>query len=618
MPEQIGRYKVLSELGRGAMGVVYKAQDPTIGRLVAIKTIRLGELAHPEEREQLRTRLFREAQSAGILSHPGIVTIYDISEESNLAYITMEYVEGQTLEKMLDTGLVEDAKRLVSIATQTAVALDYAHNKGIVHRDIKPGNIMVNPDWAVKITDFGIARIASSKFTHTGTVMGTPSYMSPEQVRGAVVDGRSDMFSLAVVLYEMLTGQKPFSGDSITTVIFKIVSENPVSPKELNPSIGAKVNAVVMRALAKEPAERYQSCKEFAEALQLAVDQTANLTVAARKIDSLYAPTEVSNAALLTQPDTKAEMRAAERRESSPPPVPAAAPPPSVSEAAPLPIPATERRLPPLEAKPSSAPKPKPEPAPTVLAKPAAKRRTGLLVTLTLAALVAAGAAGVFLQRWQSEPSAPVTTPPASAPPESAPSPSHLPETKAPPPAEKAQAEPPPATLGAGEATTPAGQPGAGTPAATPPVEAVPKPLAGVRAINVVTSEPGARVVMDGVELTACTTPCSIPARPGRHSLLLSRAGFHPANREVMVANGPADLQVTLSAILGTIMLSTAPPGARITVDGKAVDGETPKTLKLPPGRHDIAVSKEGAGSSQQTVEITEDSLIPLRLTLSP
>ncbi|HYM11862.1 MAG TPA: protein kinase [Bryobacterales bacterium] len=671
MLEQIGRYKVLSELGRGAMGVVYKAQDPTIGRMVAIKTIRLNDLAHPEEREQLRSRLFREAQSAGILSHPGIVTIYDIAEEASLAYIAMEFVEGQTLEKMLEQGTVDDAKYVVSVATQTAIALDYAHSKGIIHRDIKPGNIMVNNEGAVKITDFGIARITSSKFTHTGTVMGTPSYMSPEQVRGAVVDGRSDMFSLSVVLYEMLTGQKPFSGDSITTVIFKIVSENPVPPKELNPSVGSKVNAVVMRALAKEPADRYQSCKEFAEALQLAVAQTANLTPTVRKLPSMYAGAEASDPAMATLPDQRAEAVGAQQAAPAspqdletvvspmapkltaeapaleetklaapPPPVPVEKklPPLEMKEAPAAlrpvePAPA-EKKLPPLEAKVEAKPEvrePAPEPAvqpaaaapketlpaPPIFEEPPRKSRTGLVAALVVAAVAVGGV--VFWQRSQSpapapsesasqSAAAPSTPPPLEKPQPPAPAPSAAPAAPAP---EAASSAPPES---AGKA--PVEKPTAAKPAA-PPASTGEVPKAG-RVINITTTVPGARVVVDSKDDAACTTPCSVPVGNGRHTLLFTQTGFHAESREVVVAGKPVDVQLALRPVVGTVMLATNPPGAAVTVDGKAVDGQTPLQLKLPPGAHVIAATKEGAGSSRQTVEVTDDALIPVRMTLSP
>src|SRR6202790_575604 len=190
--QQIGRYKIVGELGRGAMGIVYKALDPAIGRTVAIKSIRLQDLTDEAERERLKERLFREAQSAGILSHPGIVTIYDIAEENGLAYIFMEFVNGPPLEKMLRHEQTPDKETLLSIFRQTAAALDYAHKKGIVHRDIKPANIMIHEDGTAKITDFGVAKIVSQQMTVAGTMMGTPSYMSPEQVKGAVVNGRAD------------------------------------------------------------------------------------------------------------------------------------------------------------------------------------------------------------------------------------------------------------------------------------------------------------------------------------------------------------------------------------------------------------------------------------------
>src|SRR5882724_8993452 len=255
--DRIGRYKIVRELGRGAMGVVYHAIDPNIGRPVAIKTIQFGPTRKPEELERMRERLFREARSAGILSHPGIVTIYDVDQQEGLAYIAMEYVDGPTLEQLLSGSGSLPSERMFSILGQTAVALDYAHSKGIVHRDIKPANIMVTADGTSKITDFGIAKItASEHLTMTGSIVGTPHYMSPEQVQGQAVDGRSDQFSLCVIAYEMLTGEKPYTGEHLTTVVYKMVAEEPAAPRRLNPTLTPAIEAVVRKALAKRPDAR--------------------------------------------------------------------------------------------------------------------------------------------------------------------------------------------------------------------------------------------------------------------------------------------------------------------------------------------------------------------------
>src|SRR5579872_59269 len=255
---RIGRYRIVKELGRGAMGVVYLALDPHIGRDVAIKTIRLGEVQRPEERERLRERLFREARSAGMLSHPGIVTIYDVDEEDELAYIAMEYVNGPTLDYLLSQENGLSREQMFSVLGQTAAALDYAHSKGIVHRDIKPANIMIAADGSTKVTDFGIAKITTNEhLTITGTIVGTPHYMSPEQVQGLEVDGRSDQFSLAVIVYEMLTGEKPYTGEHLTTVVYKIVAEEPVPPHRLNPSLAGPIEGALKKALAKKPEARY-------------------------------------------------------------------------------------------------------------------------------------------------------------------------------------------------------------------------------------------------------------------------------------------------------------------------------------------------------------------------
>jgi serine/threonine protein kinase len=268
---KLGRYEVVRELGKGAMGVVYLAKDPIIGRLVALKTIRASAHADDEETKEFQQRFTREAQAAGILNHPAIVTVHDIGQDdSGTSFIAMEYVEGNNLKEVLAQGRTLSFDTIGDIVAQVADALDFAHSKGIVHRDVKPANIILLEGHRAKITDFGIAKIASgaANLTTTGQFLGTPNYMAPEQIKGAPVDGRTDIFSLGICLYECLTRRKPFGGDSLTSISYKIVHE-PFPPlHEINPTIPESFEEVVSHCLAKDPAKRYQRGRELAAALR--------------------------------------------------------------------------------------------------------------------------------------------------------------------------------------------------------------------------------------------------------------------------------------------------------------------------------------------------------------
>jgi eukaryotic-like serine/threonine-protein kinase len=279
-----GRYEISGELGRGAMGVVYRAVDPVIGRTVAVKTLQLSEEGTGLTRAELLARFQTEARAAGNLTHPNIVVVFDAGEEEGLFFITMELVEGKSLQNLLDSGQMFPLPRVLRIMEQSCSALQFAHDRNIVHRDIKPANLMLTPDDTLKVTDFGTAKILQfGTVQQTAHVMGTPSYMSPEQIKGKVVDGRSDIFSLGVVLYEMITGEKPFPGQNITTVIYKIVNEEPTAPRDIDSSIHPGLNAIVMKSLAKEPAARYQSCRELFDDLRnyrsLPATQNPNATL---------------------------------------------------------------------------------------------------------------------------------------------------------------------------------------------------------------------------------------------------------------------------------------------------------------------------------------------------
>jgi serine/threonine protein kinase len=594
--DRIGRYKIVRELGRGAMGVVYHAIDPNIGRPVAIKTIQLGTVRQAEEQERLRERLFREARSAGILSHPGIVTIYDVEQQGDLAYIAMEYVDGPTLDQMLSRPQPLSGSQMFSILGQTAVALDYAHQKGIVHRDIKPANIMVTGDGTAKITDFGIAKItASEQLTMTGSIVGTPHYMSPEQVQGLAVDGRSDQFSLAVIAFEMLTGEKPYTGEHLTTVVYKIVVEEPVPPQRLNPTLGSAMDAAIRKALSKKPDQRYRTCQEFMDALELAAKETRGWRTMPRG-GSLNEPTvaDVAVAPVVNLPPARHARRSDETT-------------------------TTER---------------------------SGRRKAGFLAFL-LAMVVVVGLLvliGTQAMPWLSPKHAektddaalpPATQQPAGPPPTTSPAASGTPATTPAQPAATA----PPDTI---PPTAPA------TPAAQPPVEEKPSPMPPAepaksaqerspddeaakpnsnrraprpltvpepQAVTIITSPGGATATLDGRSETACTTPCDLNATPGHHSVTVDLAGYGMERRYFDVGTGPMEISaIVMHQQNGTLMLTSAPSGASILINGKRLSQTTPTQLQLAPGTYNIQVEKDGKLSAK-SVDIRNGVISYLKIT---
>ncbi len=299
---KIGKYEITSILGKGAMGIVYKALDPDIHREVAIKTIRFDLISEATEKEDLMRRFMREAQAAGKLVHPHIITVYDVGRERDLTYIVMQYIEGQSLQKKIASHEEHTIGEIITLMNNLCDALDYAHQNGIIHRDIKPANILIDMQGKPYLVDFGVAHVETSTLTQTGTTVGTPSYMSPEQVIGKQVDKRSDVFSLGVILYELITGRRPFEGDNITTVIYKIVNEDPSSPAELKKDLPVGFEQVILKALAKNPADRYSSCKEFAselKALSPLSEKTITLGLSTEELAGLKKPRRMKPALIV-------------------------------------------------------------------------------------------------------------------------------------------------------------------------------------------------------------------------------------------------------------------------------------------------------------------------------
>ena len=573
--ENIGRYRIIGELGRGAMGIVYKAQDPAIGRLIAIKSIRLGDLTDENERERLRDRLFREAQSAGVLSHPGIVTIYDIAEEGGLAYIFMELVNGPPLDKMMKAGQTPDKETLLSVLRQVAAALDYAHKKGIVHRDVKPANIMVHEDGTAKVTDFGVAKIVSQQMTQAGTIMGTPSYMSPEQVQGGAISGQADQFSLAVIAYEMLTGEKPFTADYLPTLLFKIVREEPVSPQRLNATLSPDVEVVMRRALAKTAANRYETCVEFVNALAGALTGSGNWVPLPRGA-SHNMPTAGAEEGLATLPATGANNFAETMGATN------AGPTEHVRERRILP-PTEEMRLPKFEPAPvrhPAAPSPQAPAVPDITPPPteyvavaAAPSKTGRNVIIGLVAASLIGF-GIFFLRLQPKPQ------PASA---AVVVDSAIPRA---PVNDLAPAQP--VSERAPSAVTPS-----------------PPPASSEAAFELTTTPAGAQAIFDGSPDLRCTTPCALNLSLGRHALTVTSPGYRDAQRVFSLPNDPG-LIMNLEATSGTLSLATNPAGLTVIIDGQEQAQKTPANFSLPVGEHRVQVLR-GSEKQEFTLQIRDN-----------
>ena len=321
LPVKFGRFKVIDELGRGAMGVVYRAEDSALGRTVAIKTVALTGSA--AERDVHEARFLQEARAAGSIGHPSIITIYDVGREGDTAFIAMELLEGRDLREMIrDVGLMPSQS--VAIAAAVAEGLAFAHERGVVHRDVKPGNIMVLPDGRVKIMDFGIARLHEPTVkTQTGVLLGSPQYMSPEQIVGQAFDHRADIFSLGLVLYEMLTGTKPFQGEDIPELTFKVANMPATPPSHIAPDLPPVLDYIIARALKKRADERYASAAELAKDLreaakEVAAAESAGLERAVAKTVPDGAPEVASETGMASLPrDEPLELRASPRFDSS-------------------------------------------------------------------------------------------------------------------------------------------------------------------------------------------------------------------------------------------------------------------------------------------------------------
>ena len=279
---KLGRYEVLEQIGRGAMGIVYKGKDPILNRLTAIKTIRFSDEFDEDKVDVIKTHFYREAEVVAKLSHPNIVTIYDVGEDLDLSFLAMEYLQGESLEKYTSQGNLFPVKKCLEIIAQVCDALEYAHTHDIIHRDIKPANIMMLGDGSIKVTDFGIARATTSTKTRTGIIKGTPYYMSPEQTKGLKLSGRSDIFSLGVVFYQLLTGKLPFDGENMAAIMYQITSVNPTPPTEYKTGLNKPILTVLNKALEKDHDKRYAHARDMGKHIRMIFKKMSEIEGAVR------------------------------------------------------------------------------------------------------------------------------------------------------------------------------------------------------------------------------------------------------------------------------------------------------------------------------------------------
>ena len=588
-PQKIGRYEIVGELGKGAMGIVYKALDPMIGRTVAMKTMRVD--VHGMEADEMLKRFQNEARAAGVLQHPNIVTIYDAGEQDGMFYIAMEYIEGVTLHSLILQNRVLPVEQVIDYSRQICAGLDQAHAHGVIHRDVKPANIMIMPDGLVKIMDFGIAK-AGGGLTSAGQVLGTPNYMSPEQVKGRTLDGRSDLFSFGVMLYEMVTGEKPFTGQNVTTIIYKIVNENPIAPRELDVTIHPGLSAVIAKSLSKSPDERYQKgadlVKDLANYKSLGTPGESSAKMSSAEV---LADPNASDKTVVFDSGSMAKAASGSMAAQSAP-------------AAAAPAPAAAAPSPAVKAIDSTVGLAKKKVAPAVAAAKKDPKKAMLAGVVLLVVIALIG--GVMYMRHRSavqQAAAEEAQRQADAQKVAQEARAHVNQEiqNAPAPAEPAPApETPaatpekPATKGSTKTAKPAAQP-AKTTASPSPAPAQPQPAATTGDLQVSSNPSGAQVQIDGSSQQ--NSPFTFKnLTPGQHTVVVSKPGFTTETRKIDVAVGKSTpLVVTLNAVpVATITAASQPAGAKVLIDGKDTGKVTPATLTVDPGEHKIILRKDG------------------------
>ena len=630
---QVGRYQILEELGRGACGVVYRALDPAIGRTVAIKSIRFSEFSDPDERRDLRERVLREAQSAGKLSHPNIITIYDVLESQDLAYIFMEFVDGPSLKEAMRRDAMPNREQVLSFLQQIASALDYAHRKGIIHRDIKPANIMISDrgvdrDGVAKIADFGVAKLISHEATHQRALMGTPSYMSPEQLEGVAVGGACDQFALGVVVYELLTGEKPFVAENLATLHY-LICKRPAKPvNELNCKLSETANRVMERAMTKLPEERYASCSEFIGALSVALGECGEWQpVAPQKAEE---PARVAGNGWYA-PETVISSRLLEAEPVAIDPIVLPPSPNAFDTALSTRVASDEERDTYDRTRERRVRRPTEGTKIRIgVERPAARR-----LSVTMAACAVIALLGILLLRFLSGPrtnaqdmeptrivtpapedlsAASKSTPPTdlTAPPVATPiatdsDASSTTVAVLTPAAKQIQAPPP---------NLPTRVPTEEAPAIKlPPVKPVRQavhlapslpPVPTVSDVEIVSDPPGANVIVDSRSESSCLAPCSVPLSSGRHTLLAQMGGYGNTRK---IFNVPVEgsVFVSMSRNTGILLLTSEPAGTTVIVDGRNL-GPTPVKVNLPAGRHHLSLS-DGSRHHDETIQIDTDGV---------
>ena len=595
--EKIGRYEIESELGRGAMGLVYRAVDPNIGRTVALKTMRLD--VHGVEQGEMLRRFKNEARAAGLMNHANIVTIYDADEVGGLFYIAMEYLEGQTLQSiMLDKRRIS-ADQMVEVAKQVCAGLDYAHSRKVIHRDIKPANIMITGQNVAKIMDFGIAKSGGS-MTSSGQVLGTPNYMSPEQVKGLELDGRADLFSFGVVLYEMTTGERPFAGQNVTTIIYKIVHEHPIAPSELEASIHPGLSAVITRCLAKNRDERYQSGAELARDLEnyRSIGSEGDITS--------IIPLDVHGQETMTSPQASPAWRS---------------PSASIQSGAQ----GTAVRTSPAVRSSTVQQTRQPASVPESIAPPSTAATKNRAATAAAAALaIIAASATIYAVKHRSpaalHPSPQAAQPQASSPVAVALEPT---EPKMNPQLNPATSGKSPQTdikQGATEAKAARSALAKKTNASEPQAPERTAISAATKVqIRFTSNPPGAFVQIDGRSSSEWITPFTMPdLTPGAHEVVFTKQGYTTETRSLEIGPKNDTYPINLVPVTTAVSVSSEPPGANIEIDGRDTGKVTPAQIPVAEGQHRVVVRLDGYRPAQVEANVNRGQVFNFPPILNP